>query len=147
MKKVIILIVIAISYIGYGQEEMPINADFGGNRCNGAIGLCSISKGQGIMEKGPDTLKFTAKKVSDIQFQLIIYRSKISEEEEMGIVGKKLSTLGNSGVFRMEEDFIMDNQVVAEIGLKQGYIIIPKGEYPMTIDNHKAYISFTVVKP
>jgi len=146
MKKWIIIIVTAISFLSYGQQAIPLNAEFGGNRCNGSIGICSISHIQtekgGNIEMG----KYSAHKVNNVQFQLIIDRIKISENEELGIVGKKLSTLGTSTVFRIEEDYILDSEVVEAIGLKPGYIVILKGEYPMTIDSYKAYINFTVEK-
>lgn len=148
MKKIIITIAVFTSWFAYGQnKEVPLEGNFSGQRCNGSVGLCTISQGGFESGKNSNESKFNAKKIDDFHFQLIVDRTKISQEEELRIVGKKLSEISPSTFFIVDEDFVLDNQTANAIGLKESYIVIPKGEYPMSVDGKRAYISFTVEKP
>lgn len=145
MKKILIMISALTSLIGLGQE-VPLDGNFSGQRCNGSVGLCTISQGGTGYGKNTGESKLKAKKMDGFHFQLIIDRNKISKEEELRIVGKELSSLMPSTLFEVEEDFLLDTQTAGAIGLTQDYTIIPKGKYPMVIEENSVYISFTVEK-
>src|SRR5690606_5897460 len=124
MKKIIITITALTSWFSFGQQnEVPLEGNFSGQRCNGSVGLCTISQGGSGYGKNSDEVKFKAKKIDNYHFQLIIDRTKINREEELGIVGKELSSLNSSTFFVVEEDFVLDNQTAEAIGLQSNYII------------------------
>ncbi len=145
MKNTISTLAILLSTITFAQQEVPLSGNFGGTRCNGSVGLCNIGQNPTGKSQG----KLFAQKQNDNSFQLIILRSKLSDQEELSIIGKPISSLNQKKppLFIVEEDFLLDNTVVRSIGLTDDYILIPAGEYPMSFDDEKVYIYFTLEKP
>ena len=149
MKKILYITGILVSVLGYGQQEkgVPLSGNFGGTRCNGSVGLCEVS--QNPNGKAGSQTKLSAVKISDNSFQLVVNRVNLEPGEELRIVGKAFSSLDRAAPpkFLMEEHFIVDEQTLQAIGLKAGYVIIRKGEYPMAFDDEKIYITFNLEKP
>jgi len=145
MKKIIYALGILVSSFIWGQQkQIPLSGDFGGTRCNGSIGLCSVTHSS--ENKNPQESKMTAKIINDSSFQLIINLNQINSDEESKIVGSTFSELNKAAPpdFIVEEDFILDQQTATAIGLKTGYIVIPAGNYPLNFDEQKVYITFTL---
>lgn len=145
MKKIFYILAILVSTFVWGQQkQVPLGGDFGGTRCNGSIGLCSVTHGSD--NKNPQESKMVAEKINNTSFLLIVNRSKINAEEEFKIIGANLSGLekGNSLEFIVEEDFILDQETLEAIGITSGYTTISKGKYPMSFDEEKVYIRFTL---
>lgn len=143
MKKLIYTLGMLVSIFSWAQE-VPISGNFGGTRCNGSVGLCSVSP----FGKAGETPKLYAKKLNDQSFQLIVDRKNMSAEEELKIVGQSFSSLDQSSppAFVIEEDFILDEQTGKKIGLGNGYLIIPAGNYTMAFDDERIYITFNLEK-
>ena len=149
MKKTLYITGILLSVTTYGQQKkiVPLSGEFGGTRCNGSVGMCNVS--QNPSGKINENTKLSAIKINESSFRLVVYRKNLDSDEESRIVGTPFSSLDPSAPpkFIVEEDFILDEQTVQAIGLKSGYVIIPKGVYQMTFDDEKIYITFNLEKP
>lgn len=119
--------------------SVGLQGTFYGVKCNGDVGLCTVSKGGG----GSGVL---ANRVSDTKIELVVIRNQISSADEMKITGNSISRKSGSATYPIEKDVVIDKEVAAALGLADGYLVIPKGNYQMRYDNNFITIEIQLVK-
>jgi hypothetical protein len=143
MKKTITIAAILVSVFAFSQTgKIALSGGFGGVRCNGSVGLCNVS--QNSVNKNISETKFYAEKIDETAFRMVVNRGKMSKNEELQITGKEfvVARATENKDFTVEEDYVLDSKTADAIGLKSGFVVIPKGKYPITFDDENIVITF-----
>lgn len=119
--------------------SVGLTGTFYGVKCNGDVGLCTVSKGSG-------NSGIVANRVSDTKIELVVIRNQVSSADELKITGNSISRKSGSASYAIEKDIVIDTQVAAALGLADGYLVIPQGNYPMRYDNNFITIEIQLAK-
>lgn len=146
MKKIIVILIISITTFAFSQEQetankIDVNANWSGRGCRGTNGLCNIEISSKTASNA--TLQYDP----DETLRLIIYRTKLSSEEESKIVRVKLEEDSKEStlIFIMDDDFELTSQTKTTLKIPQNISsVITKGEYPVEITSDYIIISFKI---
>ncbi len=128
MKKIIYAILLCIPLVSFCQEnktsnETDVNITWDGRHCRGTNGLCNISNTED--NKVLSNATIIDHKDGTITFN--IDRNKLSNEEQLKIVGRELTPLleSNDFIYALDYDF--------EFAMWDKTNVISKGNYPLII--------------
>ncbi|MFC4739390.1 hypothetical protein ACFO3U_05235 [Flavobacterium ponti] len=144
MKITATIFFILIALITSAQTE-KITTNYGIMRdCFGGFGQCDYPNDTLNRSQLGRKLLLVDKDV----FKLEIDRNQITKEEELFLAGKRLSLLkkDENPLFIQQEDILIDDELLIQLGIDSKFKLLKKGSYPTLITDEKVIITFTLVE-
>jgi hypothetical protein len=152
MKKLIIIAMLCLFTSVYSQEEISEDAieiifsagrfpNGKGEGCKGR-GSCGFT-----MSKSVDSVNSQAYIDKDQNLVVHIKREKISNEDELKIVGQEISiyTEMEELSFIMEEELPLNKEVITALKITDNLTTIPIGEFPITVTEKEFIITLKLI--
>ncbi|HLT54296.1 MAG TPA: hypothetical protein VKZ97_10405 [Flavobacteriaceae bacterium] len=127
----IVLLFLSTGLNAQAEKELTVEVGWIGQRCVGDNGYCYVE---------PSADGNTTLRLNNSELTFIIYRDKLTVEEELKILGKKLSD-ESFDTYLLEEPFALSKDVTNQLSLAEG-TQIPPGEYQAKITKETVEITF-----
>lgn len=135
MKKLIITSLLIAPYFLFAQQANEISTDKYTTLRGERMGNCSGNKGNICGFEKKENFAFVLSKEGATQLKISIDLSKISEEEQLGWLGKPLKEVRTNEEISFVQEFKipLDADLVRALNLEANYFFIAPGNYKMRV--------------
>lgn len=140
MKTLLIILSLALSTFCTAQEtQQYVLANFEGMTCNGDRGVCSFEP---VLEENANAVLI---KNADGSLRLEIFRSKISPEEEIQLLGEEITETNKEALsFQQPEQHELEPPIKTNLGLDASGDTIENGTFSATITEETIVVQLPV---